>query len=98
MASREYYTFTLDDSIKGIRRALTESGFGIDDFSVVEKQADFIVSMNGKTATVRLTGYRTARHPLARFGRPVSVVNVEFPDDWEALRAVIPLAFLRGGG
>lgn len=98
VAAREYYTFTLDDGIKGMRRALTESGFTVDSFSQGDREAAFTVTLNGRTGQVQLTQYRTARHPLARFGRPVSVTHVEFPDDWEALKAVIPLAFLRGGG
>ena len=98
MATREYYTFTFEDSIKGLRRALTDSGFTVESFSQVDREAAFTITLNGRTGQVQLTQYRTARHPLARFGRPVSVSHVEFPDDWEALKAAIPLAFLRGGG
>ena len=97
--TREYFTFTLGDSINSMRRALTDAEFEIVAFSEIDQTAVFSVARNGGISEIHLAQSRTMRHPLARLTkRPVSVTSVTFDDDWPALISVIPLAFLRGGG
>lgn len=97
--TREYFTFTLGDSINSMRRALTDAKFEIVAFSEIDQTAEFSIAQNGRFSEIQLAQSRTMRHPLARLTRrPISVTSVTFDDDWPALIAVIPLAFLRGGG
>lgn len=97
--TREYFTFTFDDSIKSMRRALTDAEFEIVSFSEIDQTAAFSVARNGRTSEIQLAQSRTMRHPLARLTRrPISVTSVTVDDDWPELISIIPLAFLRGGG
>lgn len=97
MAERTFYTFTLNDGIKGLRRALEDAHITVKQIDTHTESAVFSIENDTRWGEIVLEETVAADHPLARFGR-IAAVRVTTPDDWPGLDKVLILAFLRGGG
>ena len=92
-----YYTFTLQDGMQGLLRALRDAQILITHSAITPPQAVIHVEADGHRGEILLTETVASDHPLARFGR-IPALCVTLPPGWTRLESILPFAFLRGGG
>jgi hypothetical protein len=97
VAVHTYYTFTMDDAIQGLERALRDAGVEVTQTIRKPEEALVDVRRAGVNGSFRLVEGRTKEHPLARLG-PISYIAVTPPEHWNDMEPILTLAFLRGGG
>ena len=97
MPHHTYYGFKLNDGVTGLKRALSDAAVRILSVTNTDFKADFEVIINETRGHIKLEYSKTKDHPLAKLGA-ISVLDVTVTENLPAIKPVLTMAFLRGGG
>ena len=97
MPQHTYYGFTLEDAVRGLKRALRDGEIPVVAVLEGENRAVFTVEISTEIGEIRLSSCTTNTHPLARLGE-ISAIEVAVDDHLPDVKPVLTMAFLRGGG
>lgn len=97
MPRHTYYGFTLEDAVRGLKRALRDERIPVVSVREDENRTVFAVEISTEIGEISLTSGTTKTHPLARLGE-IPAIEVSVDDHLPDVKPVLTMAFLRGGG
>ncbi len=87
----------MEDAVRGLKRALRDESIPVVSVNEGESKVVFAVQIASETGEISLSYGTTKTHPLARLGE-IPTIEVAVDDHLPDVKAVLTMAFLRGGG